>query len=47
MGCVICLQGAIYDYFDSQHPGTFTKFDGLAPVVAAKAVSWRERSAEV
>ena len=43
----MCLQGAIYDYFDAQHPGTFTKFDGLAPVVAAKAVSWRERSAEV
>ncbi|KAI7835962.1 hypothetical protein COHA_010161 [Chlorella ohadii] len=31
------LKGAIYDYFDAQHPGTFTKFDGLAPVVAAKA----------
>ena len=35
----LLAQGAIYDYFDQQHPGTFTKFDGLAPVVSAKAVS--------
>lgn len=32
------LKGAIYDYFDTQQPGAFTKFDGLQPIVSAKAV---------
>jgi hypothetical protein len=33
------IKGAIYDYFDTQHPSLFAKFDDLAPVVTAKAVS--------
>jgi phenylalanyl-tRNA synthetase alpha chain len=31
------IKGAIYDYFDTQHPSLFAKFDDLAPVVTAKA----------
>ncbi|KAI3438380.1 hypothetical protein D9Q98_000812 [Chlorella vulgaris] len=31
------IKGAIHDYFDSHHPTTFTKFDDLAPIVAATA----------
>lgn len=31
------IKAAIHDYFDRQHPGSFTKFDNLTPVVSAKA----------
>lgn len=33
------IKSAIYEYFDTQHPALFAKFDDLAPVVSAKAVS--------
>ena len=36
---LLLLQQAIYDYFDEQQPGAFAKFDNLAPIVSAKAVS--------
>lgn len=31
------IKSAIYDYFDCQHPGAFTKYDDLHPVVSARA----------
>ncbi|KAL4444996.1 hypothetical protein ABPG77_004046 [Micractinium sp. CCAP 211/92] len=31
------IKGAIYDYFDQQHPSTFVKFDDLQPLVTAQA----------
>lgn len=31
------IKAAIYNYFDTQHPSAFTKFDDLHPVVTAQA----------
>ena len=35
----ICIiKEAIYDFFDTQRPGAYAKFDDLHPVVSAAAV---------
>ncbi|XXG81810.1 hypothetical protein AAC387_Pa09g2375 [Persea americana] len=32
------LKNAIYDYFDTNYPNSFLKFDDLCPIVPVKAV---------
>lgn len=34
------LKNAIFDYFDSNYPNKFTKFEDLCPIVSVKAVCW-------
>lgn len=34
------LKNGIYDYFDSNYPNQFEKFDDLCPIVSVKQVSY-------
>lgn len=34
------LKNAIFDYFDTNYPNKFAKFDNLCPIVPVKAVGW-------
>lgn len=35
------LKNAIYEYFDTNYPGKFAKFDNLSPIVSTKEVQDR------